>query len=193
MSLLEVLHFLPNDYISYMIPPCKSRIFKKISKYIYEKSIKFIIHINFNASINNMFSITEILNNIIKINKIYDISVINLTSYFMTKDDVIKLVNIINNNNKSLEIFSITHSFMRINDIEITLEALSKCLNITEIRFNYMSINISNSFLQNLSKLKKLKLLDLKYCGILQSNNDYEYEYEAQKIRDILPNCKVLS
>jgi hypothetical protein len=188
MSLLEVLHLLPNDYVLYMIPPCKSRIFKKISKYINniikEKSIKFLIHINFYAKINNMFSITEILNNIIKINEIYDISVINLKSYFMTIDDVIKLVNIIKNNSETLEIFSITHSFMRINDIEITIEALSKCSNINEIRFNYMSINISNSFIQNLSKLKKLKLLDLKYSSISQSNNDI--------IINTLPNCKVL-
>lgn len=76
---------------------------------------------------------------------------------------------------------------MRFDDIEITIEALSKCLNIIEISFNYMSINISNNFIQNLSNLKKLKLLDLKYSSILEKNK----YCKVQKLKDTLSNCKV--
>lgn len=77
---------------------------------------------------------------------------------------------------------------MRFDDIEITIEALSKCLNIIEISFNYMSINISNNFIQNLSNLKKLKLLDLKYSSILEKNK----YCKVQKLKDTLSNCEVL-
>lgn len=108
MSLLVVLHVLSSDDILNIIPLERPHIFKKISKninnIIKEKKIKFLICINFNANINNMFSITNILKHIININKIYNISEINLKAYFLMVEDVYVLINIIKNNTKLLNL-----------------------------------------------------------------------------------------